>query len=70
MDKIFKIGLLVLGIIFLVFSPFTSQKGRYSFHQYGGEYYVLDTATADLYLQVDEEKWKKINLKQRAKDNK
>jgi len=47
MDKIFKIGLLVLGFGYLayLFCPFTSQVGRYEVSDRS----ILDTVTGDLY---------------------
>ena len=47
MDKIFKIGLLVLGFGYLayLYCPHTNQVGRYQ-HMDGG---ILDTTNADWY---------------------
>ena len=53
MDKIFKIGLLVLGVGYLVylFCPIANQAGRYSFLNADSGYIsVLDTANADVYV--------------------
>ena len=51
MDKIFKIGLLVLGFGYLayLFCPASNQAGRYSFHQGESTVSVLDTTSADVY---------------------
>ncbi len=51
-DKIFKIGLLVLGFSYLayLFCPVTNQIGRYRYHKSSGATYILDTKNADLYL--------------------
>ena len=56
MDKIFKIGLLVLGVGYLVylFCPIANQVGRYSFRNANGAIWVLDTANADVYVLVKE----------------
>jgi|ETNmetMinimDraft_20_1059909.scaffolds.fasta_scaffold30741_2 hypothetical protein len=52
MDKIFKIGLLVLGVGYLVylFCPIVNQVGRYQFHRVTqSQLLVMDTAKADMY---------------------
>lgn len=51
MDKIFKIGLLVLGFGYLayLFCPVVNQVGRYQYYEDSGSITVLDTATADMY---------------------
>ena len=61
MDKIFKIGLLVLGFAYLayLFCPVT-KVGRYQSHKGDKVTYILDTATADVYsLYIGE--WYKSN---------
>ncbi len=52
MDKIFKIGLLVLGFGYLayLYCPHTDQVGRYKYKTSGGSVSVFDTSNADLYL--------------------
>ena len=52
MDKIFKIGLLVLGFGYLayLFCPVANQVGRYSLNTLGEKISVLDTTNADYYL--------------------
>ena len=52
-DKIFKIGLLVLGFSYLayLFCPVANQVGRYQLGTYAQlSVAVLDTATADMYI--------------------
>ncbi len=51
MDKVFKIGLLVLGFCYLayLFCPFTSQKGRYQYHEDSDSISVIDTITGLVY---------------------
>jgi hypothetical protein len=51
MDKTFKIGLLVLGFCYLayLFCPFTSQKGRYQYHEGRDAISVFDTTTGVVY---------------------
>jgi len=64
MDKIFKIGLLVLGFLYLayLFCPVANQVGRYEFNTVANvSLSVLDTATADLYLMSKENKWMRMN---------
>jgi hypothetical protein len=64
MDKIFKIGLLVLGFGYLayLFCPITNQAGRYRYHQNQALLSIMDTATADVYvLDVGGKRWDKLN---------
>ena len=64
MDKIFKIGLLVLGFSYLayLFCPVANQVGRYQFRQLAGSVSVLDTTNADVYyLNTDTGKWARRN---------
>ncbi len=76
MDKLFKIGLLVLGFGFLAYffgvgsnvdtadAYGTNQVGRYRFHFGGGVVNVMDTTNADVYLltnQNDIGRWAKFN---------
>jgi hypothetical protein len=66
MDKIFKIGLLVLGFSYLayLFCPIANQIGRYNFHQIDKTMYVMDTANADLYIYYKKENvWVRANPK-------
>ncbi len=67
MDKIFKIGILVLGFCYLayLFCPISNQAGRYRFiSPWKDTIGIMDTANADLYtLSVDLEKWIKTNPK-------
>ena len=73
MDKIFKIGLLVLGFSYLVylFFPIANHAGRYSFRQVGKSITILDTANADVYRSVSEvgtdgrgpDAWYRVNPK-------
>ena len=67
MDKIFKIGLLVLGVGYLVylFCP-SNQVGRYQYHRVGAvQKMILDTTTMDMYLYTN--KWEKKNAKKLTK---
>ena len=52
MDKIFKIGLLVLGFGYLayLYCPHTDQVGRYYYKTDKEGMLVFDTTNADLYL--------------------
>jgi hypothetical protein len=52
MDKIFKIGLLVLGFGFLayMYCPHTDQVGRYRMTESGSTITFFDTSNADLYI--------------------
>lgn len=66
MDKIFKIGLLVLGFGYLtyLFCPITNQVGRYRYHVVEGKSSIVDTANADIYLLLGKGKnlgWSRIN---------
>lgn len=49
-DKVFKIGLLVFCMLFLVLFYFHSKANRYSFEHNDGKVMVFDTATARLYV--------------------
>jgi hypothetical protein len=51
MDKIFKIGLLVLGFSFLayLFCPVANQVGRYQYYEGSDAMSVLDTSTGLVY---------------------
>ena len=64
-NKIFKIGLLVLGFGYLayMYCPHTDQAGRYSYLQNGTVISVFDTTNADVYLLVGKDKggWLKSN---------
>jgi len=64
-DKIFKIGLLVLGFLYLayLFCPISNQVGRYQFHKSGKSISVLDTTNADLYLLSNDNAWVSLNPK-------
>ncbi len=63
MDKIFKIGLLVLGFSYsaYLFCPISNQIGRYSFHASEQSISILDTTNADLYYLADKDKWAIFN---------
>jgi hypothetical protein len=52
MDKIFKIGLLVLGFSFLayLYCPHTNQAGRYRHIESGSSMKVFDTSSGDIYM--------------------
>ena len=52
MDKIFKIGLLVLGFIYLayLFCPIANQAGRYQYREDSESRSVFDTSTGLLYI--------------------
>jgi hypothetical protein len=51
MDKIFKIGLLVLGFSYLayLFCPIANQTGRYQYHEDSDSISVIDTITGLVY---------------------
>ena len=51
MDKIFKIGLLVLGFSYLayLFCPVANQVGRYSYHEEINTISAFDTSTGLVY---------------------
>jgi predicted amidophosphoribosyltransferase len=55
MDKIFKIGLLVLGFSYLayLFCPVANQVGRYSYHEDSHSMRAFDTSTGLLYCCDD-----------------
>lgn len=65
MDKIFKIGVLVLGSLYLayLFCPVANQVGRYSYHKSGDLISIMDTTNADVYMLVGQDKggWIKAN---------
>jgi hypothetical protein len=66
MDKIFKIGLLVLGFLYLahLFCPISNQAGRYNLRVSGNEISLFDTATADWYIHDNKQKkWIRANIK-------
>ncbi|MHC4270274.1 MAG: hypothetical protein ACYSTS_17685 [Planctomycetota bacterium] len=69
MDKIFKIGLLVLGFLYLayLYCPVTNQIGRYRYHKSSGAIYILDTKNADLYLMgTSDKKWGSMKFNPRT----
>ena len=55
MDKIFKIGLLVLGFSCLayLFCPVTNQVGRYQYHEEPDTTKIFDTSTGLVYRSDD-----------------
>jgi len=55
MDKIFKIGILVLGFSYLayLFCPVANQAGRYQYHEDSDSISVLDTCTGLFYRTED-----------------
>lgn len=59
MDKIFKIGILILGTIFVLLYYSDSKKGRYEMNEIGTLPAVFDTQTGTVYVAVIDE-WKKI----------
>lgn len=48
-ESLFRIGLLVLGMVFAALVYAGSQNQRYSYHKEGNEHVVLDTRTGRLY---------------------
>jgi hypothetical protein len=49
-DRLFKICLVVLLVVFVGFYCYSINNQRYSFLRYEKTLYILDTRTADLYL--------------------
>jgi hypothetical protein len=61
-DKIFKIGLLALGTIFLFIYALQCQNGRYQSHNTISQVMILDTTNAELYVySKTKEEWFKRN---------
>jgi uncharacterized membrane protein YczE len=62
-DKIFKIGLLVLGVGYLVylFCPVSNQAGRYSIQEMGDRMSIIDTTNANVYVTKNLLDWTMIN---------
>jgi len=50
MDKLFKIGILVIGIAFVTILFFYSQNGRYHLYSDESHYKILDTRTGNIFL--------------------
>jgi hypothetical protein len=48
-DRLFKIGILVLGLVFAALFYVGSQNLRFTYHKEGNEHVVLDTRTGRLY---------------------
>ncbi len=65
MDKIFKIGLLVLGFGYLayLYCPHTNQVGRYQYHTVGDTFSIMDTTNADAYTLITKKSggWVRLN---------
>ena len=60
MDKIFKIGLLILGTSFLLLYYFTSQNNRYVLRTEGNSITVFDTRKGIIYVTGPEAKGKTV----------
>jgi hypothetical protein len=62
-DKIFKIGLLIVLILFLVVFYSASQKDRYQIvTEYEGSIGIFDTRAGIVYmLDVENDQWSEIN---------
>jgi len=73
MDRIFKIGLLVLGVAFLVLFYFHTCNGRYLKF---GETSILDTANANVHLLKKANGWvfnpktQTVNVEQYSEETK
>lgn len=64
MDKIFKIGLLILGFSYLayLFCPLTNQTGRYRLHNFKNHIAIMDTVNSDLYMYYGKQRvWIRTN---------
>ena len=69
-DKIFKIGLLVLGFLYLayLFCPVSNQVGRYRSHISEEGFFISDTTNADVYTFA-KERWVLVNPKTGKSDS-
>ena len=64
MDRLFKIGLLILGVVFLLLYSINSQKGRYQIGAQQSMVIILDTSQGIFYGFNDETKeWMVIDPK-------
>ncbi|HZX12932.1 MAG TPA: hypothetical protein VFF49_00860 [Thermodesulfobacteriota bacterium] len=64
MDRLFKIGLLILGAVFLLLYSINSQKGRYQIGAQQRDIIILDTSQGIFYGFNDETKgWMVIDPK-------
>jgi len=48
-EGLFRVGILVLGLVFAALFYVGSQNLRYAYHKEGNEHVVLDTRTGKLY---------------------
>lgn len=68
-DKIFKLGVLVLGILYILYLyyPLTSQNERYKYFKHNAESSILDTYNGTLYRSTlrrgNNEVWMKFDPK-------
>jgi hypothetical protein len=56
-DKLFKVGMLILGIVFLLLFYKYSDKNRYQRIEQGGAVAVLDTRKGTLHAYVNGKGW-------------
>ena len=63
MDKIFKIGLLVLGFLYLayLFCPIANQTGRYQYHEDSDSISAFDTITGLVYRCDSEDVYDRLS---------
>lgn len=61
MDKIFKIGLLILGTSFLLLYYFNSQNNRYTLKDTETTLTVFDTRKGIIYITDSDNNWLIIN---------
>jgi hypothetical protein len=71
MDKIFKIGLLVLGFSYLayLFCPIANQTGRYQYYTDSDSKSVFDTSTGLLYSYASRVGGSELDIITWAKDD-
>jgi len=62
MDKLFKIGILVIGIAFVTVLFFYSQNGRYHLYSDEDSYKILDTRTGNVVLVANGKQMVTINI--------
>jgi hypothetical protein len=59
-DRLFKVGVLVLGVVFAAIYFLDSQNSRYTYHPESGGISVVDTRTGRVYA-LTQDKWIRAN---------
>ena len=60
-DNIFKIGVLVIGVIFLILFYQYNQKNRYQLHNVDPDMKIFDTNSGLIYMYPGNNTWAVVN---------